>query len=67
MKTIRFNYIVWKARLTERFWLWLAWALPRKLVYFAGIRLWSNATTEQWSHIAVPDVMMDEAIQRWEK
>ena len=56
-----------KNRAQENFWFWLAWHLPKTLVHFAGIRLWSNATTGKYSHIEVPAVKMDEALKRWKE
>ncbi len=55
-----------KSKAVERLWFKLAWFIPRKLVYFAVIRLWANATQGQWSHVAAPDVTVSEAIERWQ-
>jgi hypothetical protein len=55
-----------RARMIERFWFWLAWAIPKKLVYFSGIRLWAHATQGEYSHVEAPAVTMDESIKRWE-
>lgn len=49
----------------ERFWFWLAWKLPRKLVYWAGIRLWAFGTTGPNRHIAASELTVDEAIRLW--
>ncbi len=67
---IKFQLAYLRARITrlvERFWYWLAWATPKTLVYFIGIRLWANATTGEYSHVEAPGVLMEEAIKRWDK
>jgi hypothetical protein len=33
----------------KRVYQWLAWRLPRRVLYWAVIRAWSIATTGQWS------------------
>lgn len=50
----------------ERFWFWLAWKLPRKLVYFCTVRAVASATTGKWSNQVVPELTAMDAIQRWE-
>ncbi len=49
-------------------WLcqWLAWKLPRRLVYFAAIRMWAHTTQGPWENEIVTSVRRDEALQRWE-
>lgn len=53
------------SRTQERFWFWLAWRLPRRLVYFAVIRAWAHGTTGQWGDTEAPGLRVDEALQRW--
>lgn len=50
----------------ERFCEWIAWHLPRHVVYFCLIRGWAHATTGQYSDTVVPEIAMDEVIRRWE-
>ena len=50
----------------NRFWYWLAWAVPKRLVYFCGIRLWAYATTGKYSDTVATEVDMDMALKRWE-
>ncbi len=49
----------------DKFWMWLAWLLPRRLVYWASIRLISAATVNQYSNTVVPDLSALDAIKRW--
>lgn len=50
----------------NKFYLWLAYRLPRRLVYWASIRLMAHATQGQWSTQIVPDLSAMDALQRWE-
>ena len=68
--TILISDLPWptrKVRAIERFWFWLAWCLPRSLVYFASIRLVSHATTGEYDTTIVPELSAMDAIKRWEK
>jgi len=47
-----------------RFWQWAAWHLPRALIYCAGLRLWTHATSGPWSHERY-DVTLETALRRW--
>jgi hypothetical protein len=50
----------------EKFWVWLAWRLPKPLVYWAAIRLGAHATQDQWGHESPTNLLMMTALQRWE-
>ena len=49
----------------DRWWGWLSWKLPRRLVYFAAIRLMVEATTGKYSHQVVPELLAIDALHRW--
>lgn len=49
----------------EKFWLKLAWLMPRKLVYWCAIRLGANATQGEYSNQIVPELNFMDAIKRW--
>ena len=51
----------------EKFWTWLAWHLPKKLVYWASIRLIANATTGKYSSQDVTTLQAWVALERWEE
>jgi hypothetical protein len=53
--------------LSERFWNWVALHLPRKLVYFAGIRLWVHGTGGEYENTDVTGLLMVDALKRWDK
>lgn len=53
-------------KLTERFFMWLAWRLPRKLAYFATIRVFAHGTTGPYGHTEAPALTIADALQRWE-
>ena len=52
---------------TWRVWAWIAWRLPRKLVYWAAIRLLSHATVGKYGDQIVPELLAMDALGRWEK
>jgi hypothetical protein len=43
----------------------IVWKLPHSVIYWAGIRIWANATTGPFSDIEAPGVKMDTAIKVW--
>lgn len=53
---------------------WVANHIPKRVVYFATIRLWARVTvavdgmpsTEHWSRTNVPSLEIGEALTRWE-
>jgi hypothetical protein len=50
----------------ERLLLWFVWRLPRRLVYWAAIRLMAHATQGPWSSQEVPALLAVDALKRWE-
>jgi len=50
----------------ERLVIWIAWHLPRKVAYWAAIRVGAHATTGPWSNQLVPELHFTEALERWE-
>ncbi len=48
-------------------WDWIAWQLPRKLVYWCAIRAASYATVGKYSDQIVPELTAFQMIERWEK
>ena len=51
---------------TEDAWMWIAWKMPRKLVYWCAIRLMAHATTGDHGHHIVPEVTCLDALNRWD-
>jgi hypothetical protein len=52
-------------KLKETFVMWLAWKLPRYLVYLCAVRVLAYATTGKYSTQAVPELNALEALKRW--
>ena len=53
--------------LKDGIWRWIAFKLPRKLVYHVVIRLWAHATCcDEGKNECVHDTTVDNAIRRWE-
>jgi hypothetical protein len=50
----------------EKVWQWLAWHLPKVLVYWASIRLMANATMGKYSSQDVTRLNAITALERWE-
>ena len=48
------------------FWLWLAYRLPKRLVYYCGIRIGVNGTCGKYSNQVVGELTMIEGIKRWD-
>ena len=52
----------------ERFWIWLAWKLPRPLAYWAAVRVGSEATTKvDYGNRPTPEIQVTEALSAWLK
>ena len=50
----------------EKIAWWIAFKLPRKIVYFATIRLLANATQGKYSKQVVPELNAFVALGRWD-
>lgn len=50
----------------EKLWIKLAWFIPKKLTYWASIRLMVNATVGEYSSQDVAALTCADALQRWE-
>lgn len=55
---------VWFSRLPERFWMSVAWRLPRSLAYWATVRMGAEASTGQYSHQVVPEMTFLDVLKR---
>ena len=56
----------WTIQMIDKFCMWLAWKLPKRLVYFCAIRVDAHATTNEYSNQIVPDLTAMDALKRWE-
>lgn len=53
-------------KMKDKLQMWVAWKLPKWLVYQASIRLVANATAGQYSQTVVPELTAMDALKRWE-
>lgn len=51
---------------SEKFWMALAWKLPKKLVYWAAIRVFANATGSKYGKTVVVQLTVMDALKRWD-
>ena len=49
----------------ERFWIWLAWLLPKRLAYWCAVRVMSYGTTGNYSKEVTPNIKGIDALVRW--
>jgi hypothetical protein len=52
--------------MSSKTWNWLAFKMPRWLVYFCGIRIWANGTQGAYSDQDVTTLTMEKALERFE-
>jgi hypothetical protein len=52
--------------MSERLCIWIAWILPRKVAYWAAIRVGTHATVGRYSSQIVPDLNFMKALKRWD-
>ena len=45
---------------------WLAWHLPREVVYWCAVRVAVNASQGKWSGSETPGVTVVEMLERWD-
>jgi len=50
----------------EKLWIALAWKLPRRLAYWAAVRVGSSATLPPFGSQVVPELTVVDALRRWE-
>lgn len=43
----------------------IVWTLPREIVYWSVIRVWSQGTTRQWGNTHPDELTWGEALKRW--
>ena len=52
--------------MTEEIWIWIAWRLPRVLVYWCARRVNVHATSGEYSHQPVVELRAIDALKRWD-
>lgn len=54
----------------DRFYKWIAYNLPNRVVYWCVIRMWSSygwKNAKRFSYYGNPNVRISTVINRWEK
>jgi hypothetical protein len=51
--------------LKEKVLIWIAWAMPKCVVYWCAVRLMSHATVGEYSDQVVPELTALDALKRW--
>jgi len=51
----------------EKLQMWVAYKMPRWLVYWASVRLMSYATTGKFATTVVPELTAMDALKRWKE
>ncbi len=51
---------------TDKLTMWIAYRLPRRVVYWCFIRLMADVTTGPLSDRAVPEIEAMEALKAWD-
>jgi hypothetical protein len=59
-------YVWHKGSERETLWIWIAWKLPRRLVYWCTMRLGANATQGKYNTTNPSELTFMDAIKRWE-
>jgi hypothetical protein len=52
-------------KLSDKFWLWLVWKLPKPLVMWSTVRVVAHATSGEYGDTSVPDITAMDALKRW--
>jgi hypothetical protein len=61
--TLKFNI---GAIMTDKLRMWIAWHMPRSIVYWCAIRVGAHATQGKYSNQNVPELLFMDALQRWQ-
>lgn len=64
---MRTNIRLWWRKWSERFWVKLAWAMPKTLVMWCAVRLGAHATGGKYESTVVPELTFMDALKRWQE
>ncbi len=59
-------YLIRYGHYKDKFYMWLAWKLPRELIKWSSIRLISYATMGKYGKDHPDDVSVITALNRWD-
>jgi hypothetical protein len=66
---IRYRISKWRYEWKDLLASWVANRLPKRVVYFAYIRVWARITVpgpEHWGKTVMDDLPMGEVLTRWQ-
>lgn len=63
---ISIEWQIFKRKVTEKIWMFVAWKLPKTLVMWATIRLIAYATQGKYGKTIVPELSAMDAVKRWD-
>jgi len=49
----------------EKLLFWIAWKMPRSIVYFCAVRVGAYATTHEYSSQVVSELLFIDVLKRW--
>lgn len=72
IKNLEFEMLYLLARakkvINETLWMKLAWIMPKKLVYWCGVRMAGHATSgDEYGENHPDDVSVIDMLKRWEE
>ena len=50
----------------DKFFMWLVWKLPNRIVFWAAMRVWTYGTIGKYGDTIVSELTVIEAMKRWE-
>jgi len=51
--------------MSDKCLMWIAWHLPKRIVYWCAIRVNAYATTGKYKNQIVPELNAMDALKRW--
>jgi len=56
----------YKNKISDRFYLWFVWRLPKRLIMWSSVRLIAYATTGKYATTVVPELTAMDALGCWD-
>lgn len=54
--------------MSEKIWIWIAWRLPRPLVYWCAVRLGAYSSVDpEWSNMSPTELKLMDALETWKQ
>jgi hypothetical protein len=52
--------------MTDKLRMWIAWRMPKSVVYWCAVRVGAHAIQGKYSNQNVPELLFMDALQRWQ-